>query len=51
MPLPTPRKTETEKEFIGRCMASSVSTKDFPDIKQRYAVCQSKWEEHKKEGK
>lgn len=47
--MPKPQKDETKKEFIGRCM-------NYPDMQkypasQRYAICQSLWEEHKKESK
>lgn len=39
MPLPTPRTDEKKDDFIGRCMADATMTKDFPDQKQRLAVC------------
>lgn len=38
MPLPKPKKDETKKEFIDRCMADPVMNKEFPQS-QRYAVC------------
>lgn len=39
MPLPKPRSRETEQEFISRCMAEIAD--EFPDEKQRAAVCYS----------
>lgn len=44
MPLPTP-KSESKKDFISSCM--SDLSKEFPDSKQRAAVCYDKWEEKK----
>lgn len=43
MPLPSPRLSgpskESEKEFVSRCAGSSVMNKDYPDNKQRVAIC------------
>ena len=39
MPLPTPNKGEPTKKFVDRCMGSEVMKNEFPDTKQRYAVC------------
>lgn len=41
MPLPTPRKKETRNEFISRCMDNETMKKEFPEEKQRVAVCYS----------
>lgn len=45
MPLPTPRLSgpnkESEKEFVSRCAGNATVNKDFPDTKQRVAVCYS----------
>jgi hypothetical protein len=46
MPIPTP-KGEPKKNFLSKCMGDSVMVKEFPDEKQRYAVCQFKWKESK----
>ena len=48
MPIPTPSDKETKEEFIGRCMGNDVMNTEFPDEKQRFAVCHSKWENKKK---
>jgi len=49
MPLPTPRSDESEDEFIDRCMGDSESVADFPDPEQRRAVCQTQFDEARKE--
>ena len=41
--IPKPEGSEDEQTFIGRCM-SDLKT-DFPDQKQRYAVCKKTWDE------
>jgi hypothetical protein len=41
MPI-KPTSSETEQEFISRCM--SQEKESFPDETQRYAVCKSKWD-------
>ena len=40
MPI-NPGKTETEEEFIGRCM--SEETQNY-ESDQAYAICKSKWD-------
>ena len=42
MPLPSPKKNETKKEFLSRCMGDKTTNKDFPDNGQRYAVCNNR---------
>lgn len=37
-----PTSSETEQEFISRCM--SEEKESFPEQDQRYAVCKSKWD-------
>jgi hypothetical protein len=39
MPIPTPKKTETQKQFIQRCMIDEVMNKEYPDKSQRYSIC------------
>lgn len=39
MPLPTPQKGESKDDFLERCMGNDTMVEDFPDNKQRYAVC------------
>lgn len=51
MPLPNPRKGQTQKEFVSSCMKNEVMNKEYPDIKQRSAVCFSIWKQSKKKKK
>jgi hypothetical protein len=44
MPI-RPGQSETEEEFIGRCMSEESSA--FPDEPQRYAVCKSYYDKDK----
>ena len=48
MPLPKPIKDESEDEFIARCMSDDVMVKEYPDEKQRIAVCYSQLKNRKK---
>ena len=41
MPLPEPIKREKVQDFIDRCMASEIMKREFPNVKQRVAVCYS----------
>jgi len=43
MPLPKPRKGEKQDAFISRCMGNDLMNKEYPDNKQRAAVCYSQW--------
>jgi HK97 family phage prohead protease len=43
MPLPKPNKNESQDDFIGRCMGEDIMKEDYPDQKQRLAVCFSQW--------
>jgi len=47
MPLPVPGETETEDEFISRCMGDETTNADFPENEQRAAVCYRQWREGK----
>ncbi len=47
MPMPKPRKTEDKDEFISRCMENEVMNEEYPDSKQRLAVCHDLWKENK----
>ena len=39
MPLPKPTNSEKQPEFVNRCMSDEETVKEFPDEKQRVAVC------------
>lgn len=45
--MPNPKPTESKDEFIKRCMGDSEANHSFPDSEQRYAFCQSQWDEDK----
>jgi len=47
MPIPSPKGGEAKENFVNKCMGDSVMVKEFPDGKQRYAVCRSKWKKSK----
>ena len=42
MPLPKRREDESRENFMSRCMSNKDSKKEFPDNKQRVAVCLTK---------
>lgn len=43
--MPKPKRSETQQEWIDRCMSDAESIDSYPDEGQRYAVCQHKWEQ------
>ena len=51
MPLPHKNPEEDPKKFISRCMQDGVMNSEYPDGKQRYAVCNSLLERAKKKSK
>ena len=44
MPLPVPSKGEKSKAFIDRFMDDEAMKSEYPDSKQRYAICMSQLE-------
>ena len=48
MPLPIKQKDEKRGKFISRCMSDPVARKEFPDGKQRAAVCYSQYDKKAK---
>jgi hypothetical protein len=47
MPLPAPKPNEKKDDFLKRCMGNPTMNQDFPDNKQRYAVCNNLWAKKK----
>lgn len=47
--MPNPRSDEDRREFLNRCMGDNHAVSRFPDASQRYAVCNSIWDETRKE--
>jgi len=43
MPLPTANPSESESDFISRCMDNETMIKEYPAEKQRVAVCHSQY--------
>lgn len=39
MPIPRPKKNEDDKKFVARCVDNEMMKKEYPDAKQRVAVC------------
>ncbi len=39
MPIPDRTAGESRDEFISRCMGDSTMVSEFPNTRQRYAVC------------
>jgi hypothetical protein len=48
MPLPTKNAGEKRGKFITRCMSDPSVSKEFPDAKQRAAVCHSQYDKKNK---
>ena len=45
MPLPKPSSGEQYKAFLSRFLRNEIAKKEYPDIKQRFAVAVSIWNE------
>lgn len=45
--MPNPRPSEKEDDFLTRCMSDSKAVNDYPEEDQRFAVCNSLWDESK----
>lgn len=39
MPIPKPKPNEDSQKFVARCMGNETMKKDYPDNKQRVAIC------------
>ncbi len=49
--IPSPTPTETQSAFQDRCMGDAVMVAEYPDQKQRFAVCSTAWDNRNKETK
>jgi len=45
MPIPKKKEQESQKDFMNRCVSDDTMKKEFKDIKQRIAVCLTKYKE------
>lgn len=39
MPIPSRKQNEDKNKFVSRCMSNETMKKDYPDSKQRVAIC------------
>lgn len=44
--MPNPRPNENHDQFINRCMGDDEMVTDYENTDQRYAVCESKWQDY-----
>jgi len=51
MPLIKPKKSEKQSDFIERCMGNKTMNSEYPDQKQRSAVCYTQWKNKDKKSK
>ncbi len=51
MPIPKPHKKEEKNDFISRCMGDDVMVKEYPDEKQRAAICYDAWDKKEEKSK
>lgn len=42
MPIPSPEANEEKNKFVNRCMSNETMKKEYPDSKQRVAICLGK---------
>ena len=45
--IPTPAGDEEEEDFYDRCMIDDTMEAEYPDQKQRFAVCKTQWKNKK----
>lgn len=46
--MPEPREGETKKDFLDRCMGDDEANEDFPNLQERFAFCNSQWDNRNK---
>lgn len=39
MPLPKPKEGDSQSQFMDKCMSNEVMKSEYPNDKQRLAVC------------
>lgn len=39
MPLPIPKRNESRKDFITRCMGDPIMVREYKNTDQRLAIC------------
>ena len=48
MPIPKPTETESEDDFMGRCMADPIMQDEYADTEKRTAICLNSFSNNKK---
>lgn len=48
MPIPQPKKRESRKNFMTRCVSDPVMIREYKNTDQRLAVCAATYEKNKK---
>lgn len=48
MPIPKPKKGESQGDFISRCVSSATMKEEYPDGNDRLGVCFGSWNKEKK---
>ena len=51
MPIPSRRGRQDKNNFVSSCMSNETMKKEFPNEKQRVAVCHSKYKQSQKNSK
>jgi hypothetical protein len=49
--MPEPTSSESQSDFMGRCMGHESMMEEFPEQDQRVAVCMTQWRRHEEDGK
>ena len=49
MPIPKPKQDENKDDFMSRCMSNETMQNEYEDNDQRYAVCQTQWDNRNQE--
>lgn len=44
MPIPKPNSSESENDFIKRCMSDEKMMSEYTDIDQRFTICITSYE-------
>jgi hypothetical protein len=50
MPIPKPKQNEDSKKFVSRCISNDTMKKEYPDQKQRVAICLGQTRKKSKSG-
>jgi len=51
MPLPVVKEDENYDDWMERCLSDDLMNEEYPDSKQRFAICQNIWDEKEEDMK